>query len=99
METLKRPSNPRIYERLRADAELRRQIADLLVAGKSTLDISKEMEEQHGKGFNATLYQLIDSAPKAIRFVKENRPDSTNEEIKRIWFNANRRNARHFDNL
>ena len=88
-------------EPLERDPDVRQQIAGFLVEGKHTSEICDLIEEQHGRGYRTAIWKAIDSSPKAIEFVRANRPESTREEIKKISFNRNNSGhyTRHFDNL
>ena len=87
------------FLKIKGDASLRREIADLLVLGVSTPRIIDEFQRMHGSGFKSAIYYLIDSAPKAIHFVQQNRPGSTADEIRKIWFNESKGYRHHFDKL
>lgn len=80
---------------------MRREIAEMLIQGLSTSEIIERFQEVYGKGYKPAIYYLIDSAPKSIEFVRANRPESTKDEIRKIWLNSpgNKRYNHHFDNL
>lgn len=99
MDELKAFKAPdRYIEKLKSNPDLCRNIAEMLVQGLPTLDIASKVEEEHGRGFRTAIYLIVDSGHKAIQFVRQYRPESTDDEIKKIWFNRGK-GTRHFRNL
>lgn len=68
-------------QRLLEDSDLRKQIAKMLIQGLYLYNIARYIHDRHGAKVQTALGRVLKSREEIEKFVRENRPETTDEEI------------------